>query len=76
MKGIPVEVKRLAHIEINAREINFDSTYQFEIAEGDRVYLWTGVKPQRVGDVAVFDWDDGRNGMLVEMSKTSRGFLP
>lgn len=73
---IPVNIRTIAHVEIDASEINFDSTYQFEIGEGDRMYLWTGVKPERVGDIAVFDWNGGTNGLLVKMSTASRRFLP
>ncbi len=71
--AIVVKLKRLAHFEMSAYDINFDATYQFEITEGDTLYLWSGVKAERVGDVAVVDWRDGRNGLMTEMSKTSRG---
>ncbi len=66
----------IAMLEMPAAEIDFDSTYQFEVTQDGEIYLWSGARPRRVGDIAVFDWQNGSNGLLTKLSPSARKFMP
>ncbi|MGR4927237.1 hypothetical protein ACIPUD_10535 [Bradyrhizobium sp. CAR08] len=69
-RSIVADVKIVGYIELNTEsvEIDFNRTYTFEVEDNGRLYRWTGARAERRGDLAVFDYQDGKNGRMVEMS--------
>lgn len=69
---IRTTVRRLGHVELPANEIDSSRAYTIEFEEGDRLHRWTDARPVQVGDIAVFEYANGANGVIVEMSASLR----
>ena len=58
----------VANITVDADNIDFNRSYTFEIEDYGRKYRWTGARANRVDDMAVFDYQDGKNGVLTDIT--------
>ncbi len=65
-KRIASKAEPFGYVTMPAAEIDFSATYAFETSEDEYgvILRWTGVKPERQGDVAVFDFAAGMNGHI------------
>jgi hypothetical protein len=66
-KRMTGRTRRMGHVEMPAADIEFGRTYTIEFDHEDRYFRWTGARPARAGDTAIFEHGDG-NGVIVEMS--------
>jgi hypothetical protein len=62
---IVAKMERELRIVMDPTGIDPDATYQFRIEQDGRVYMWSGAKAVIEDGQALFDYQNGLNGILI-----------
>lgn len=60
-------------VDTTLYEVDFNRSYTFEFEANGRFYRWTGARAQREDDLAIFDYQDGKNGVMTEIPAMGEG---